>query len=199
MMPLPSTRDRLRAVAAERFGLRGYEGTSMSDLAERVGVTKATLYSHYPSKEALLVELFEDAITDWAKTGHAALAGSAPLLVRLRTHLEASLAWTETHPHQAAVVQVAATRVAGELGSRLRGRLDELADMWLALLAEHFRVAAANRELTADEIPALLELWRVVCDGLFSVAVLRPESQPRPGERLAQIWPALERAFLPRD
>lgn len=198
-MTTSTTRDRLRAAAAERFGRRGYDGTSMADLAERIGVTKATLYSHYPSKEALLLDLFEDAIADWMASAEPALEGPGPFLERLRRHLGASLAWCETHPHQAAIVQVAATRIGGELGRRLQDRLDQLSEGWSLAMIEAFEAAARTGEIPTSHLPALLELWSTVADGLFSVAVLRREAEPRPRERLERLWPALERAFSRTD
>jgi AcrR family transcriptional regulator len=198
-MTTKTTRDRLRTAAAERFGRRGYDGTSMADLAERIGVTKATLYSHYSSKEALLLDLFEEAIADWMASAEPALGGDGSFLERLRRHLEASLAWCETHPHQAAIVQVAATRIGGELGRRLQSRLDQLSEGWAAAMTEAFAAAARAGDIPASHLPALLELWSTVADGLFSVAVLRPEAEPRPRARLERLWPALERAFSPTD
>lgn len=41
-------------VAAEVFNARGYDGTSMGDLAGALGISKSSIYHHVPSKEALL-------------------------------------------------------------------------------------------------------------------------------------------------
>lgn len=41
-------------VAAKLFNERGYDGTSMEDLAKRLGITKSAIYHHVPSKEELL-------------------------------------------------------------------------------------------------------------------------------------------------
>ncbi|MEP7007124.1 MAG: helix-turn-helix domain-containing protein [Sphingomonas bacterium] len=41
-------------VASELFDALGYEGTSMSAIAARVGGSKATLYAYFESKEELL-------------------------------------------------------------------------------------------------------------------------------------------------
>ena len=42
------------AAARELFRTQGYAGASMQDLAERVGLKKASLYSRFPDKEALV-------------------------------------------------------------------------------------------------------------------------------------------------
>lgn len=48
-----STRERVAAVAAPLFADRGFAGVSMRDIAEAVGMRAASLYNHYPDKEAL--------------------------------------------------------------------------------------------------------------------------------------------------
>ncbi|HVS42314.1 MAG TPA: TetR/AcrR family transcriptional regulator [Candidatus Dormibacteraeota bacterium] len=48
------TPERLLAVAVEAFNLRGYDGTSMEDLARATGITKSSIYHHVRGKEELL-------------------------------------------------------------------------------------------------------------------------------------------------
>lgn len=59
------TRDAIRGVAVELFSKHGYEKTSLREIAEQLGMTKAALYYHYPSKQALLVALIEPLIEKW--------------------------------------------------------------------------------------------------------------------------------------
>ena len=59
-MTTPSTtRERIRNEAAALFRVKGYNGTSMAELAAEVGMTKSSLYHHFPSKQALLSEIIE--------------------------------------------------------------------------------------------------------------------------------------------
>jgi AcrR family transcriptional regulator len=46
--------DSLLRTAVKVFHERGYDGTSMEDLAKRLGITKSAIYYHVPSKEELL-------------------------------------------------------------------------------------------------------------------------------------------------
>ncbi len=55
----PTTRDRIRREAAALFREKGFNGTSMAELAGEVGITKSSLYHHYPGKQALLSEIIE--------------------------------------------------------------------------------------------------------------------------------------------
>ena len=53
------TRERILAVANELFTEQGYEGTSLREIADRLGFTKAALYYHFRSKDEILVALLE--------------------------------------------------------------------------------------------------------------------------------------------
>lgn len=55
-----NTRQRIQDVALELFAEQGYEKTSLREIAERLGVTKAALYYHFKTKEEIIVSLFED-------------------------------------------------------------------------------------------------------------------------------------------
>lgn len=59
------TRETIRAVALELFSTKGFEQTSLREIAERVGLTKASLYYHYTSKQDLLLAVVEPVIVGW--------------------------------------------------------------------------------------------------------------------------------------
>lgn len=59
------TRETIRAVALELFSTKGFEQTSLREIAERVGLTKASLYYHYSSKQSLLLAVVDPMITGW--------------------------------------------------------------------------------------------------------------------------------------
>ena len=50
----PSTKDRITEAALQLFSEKGYLGASMSDIAKRVGISKAALYKHFASKQEIL-------------------------------------------------------------------------------------------------------------------------------------------------
>lgn len=59
-LPAARRRSQLLEVALPLFAERGYDGTSMAELAEAAGVTKPVLYQHFRSKRDLYVELLEE-------------------------------------------------------------------------------------------------------------------------------------------
>src|ERR1700722_16387235 len=71
--PRTDTRSRVQEVALELFAEQGYEKTSLREIAERLGVTKAALYYHFKSKEDIVHSFTDDYFADferlvaWAK------------------------------------------------------------------------------------------------------------------------------------
>ena len=64
-------REELTRIAARLFAERGYQGTSLADLAAALGVQKPSLYHHIESKEDLLWDVAQEG----AAAFHAALDG----------------------------------------------------------------------------------------------------------------------------
>src|SRR4051812_12866572 len=52
-------RDDIMRTATELFAARGHHGTRMDDLADAVGLNKATLYHYYASKSLLLFDIYQ--------------------------------------------------------------------------------------------------------------------------------------------
>ena len=53
------TKERILETALELFAQSGYLGTSMSDIAKELGITKGALYKHYTSKQEILDSIAE--------------------------------------------------------------------------------------------------------------------------------------------
>jgi len=70
---LGGTRARIQSVALRLFADQGYESTSMRQISEQLGITKAALYYHFTSKEAIVRALIETmlaevtALAEWAR------------------------------------------------------------------------------------------------------------------------------------
>jgi AcrR family transcriptional regulator len=82
------TRARIQRVALELFAEQGYERTSLREIAERLGVTKAALYYHFKSKEDIVRSFTEDlfarldALVEWARQQRPGAATSHEILAR---------------------------------------------------------------------------------------------------------------------
>ncbi|MGG3916113.1 TetR/AcrR family transcriptional regulator [Rossellomorea vietnamensis] len=52
----------IKNVALDLFGQKGYEDTSLAEIAKEVGIKKPSIYNHFRSKEDLFIEVLEDLI-----------------------------------------------------------------------------------------------------------------------------------------
>ncbi len=79
----PTTRERIRAEAAALFRRKGFNGTSMAELAVEVGITKSSLYHHFPSKQALLSEIIELTVNRVAPLVQAVADSDLPIAEKM--------------------------------------------------------------------------------------------------------------------
>jgi AcrR family transcriptional regulator len=161
----------IRSVALEMFSTRGYEQSSLREIAERVGLTKASLYYHYPSKQELLLDILRPLVDDWeAVADHAETLPHTPANIRgvLGRCMDALLA------HRAAAamfVRDAAAVVAA------------IAPIWDRLLRVHGRLhtwLAGPSPSTVDTIRAIAAM-EVLGSAISSAALLPhvPEDELR--------------------
>jgi len=71
-----STRERILDVALDLFTDQGFDGTSMREIAERLRITKPSIYYHFTSKEEILLALHMRQ-HELGKSALARLAGQA--------------------------------------------------------------------------------------------------------------------------
>jgi len=88
-------KDTILATAASQFRRRGYERTSVREIAQALGMTSGSLFYHFATKEELLVAIMEEGVRDIMQSVRDGLVGEARLPERLlsmvRSHLKALL------------------------------------------------------------------------------------------------------------
>ncbi len=148
--PRTDTRSRAQKVALELFAEQGYEKTSLREIAERLGVTKAALYYHFKSKEDIVHSFTEDyfaeidALLDWAKDQPRTPRTRYELLeryVRIVQHGSEVFRFLEQNRASMQTMEAGKERFA-----RFRDRLDVLVGLLAgpgASLRDRVRAAAA--------------------------------------------------------
>lgn len=141
----PNSRERLEAAAFDLFEERGYESTTVAQIAERAGLNRATFFRHFADKREVILageDVLEDVFVD-AISG--ADSGSEPTEY-VRLGLAAADAVMTPRRRVLALRRVAV--VAGNEELQERGQLK-----FAHLTAS---IAAALREKGADELSARL-------------------------------------------
>lgn len=72
-----TTKERIIDAAMELFADSGYEGCTVQDLAETVGIKAASLYSHFGGKEAIFDATLDVAVERWRAIVDSAFASAA--------------------------------------------------------------------------------------------------------------------------
>ena len=62
-----NTKQDILEASLELFSVQGFEATSISQIASAVGIRKASLYSHFESKQAILDALMKDVLDQYAE------------------------------------------------------------------------------------------------------------------------------------
>jgi AcrR family transcriptional regulator len=62
-----AARDRLYATAMQLVAARGYEATTLRDIAKEAGVSVGLLYRYFPSKQAVVIALYDELSSAYAR------------------------------------------------------------------------------------------------------------------------------------
>ncbi len=187
------TRSRLRELALQLFAEQGYEQTSLREIAERLGVTKAALYYYFKSKEDIVRSLVEDYMAQiddliaWAKDQPRDTAIKAEIVSRyLDIVANGTAVFRLLHQNQAAVSSLAAAKERGEL---FRERMDALVDLLTepgAPVSDQVRAASCLVSISfccmhyQDRVADPAELRAAVLDMALGLAGARLEpTQPQ--------------------
>jgi AcrR family transcriptional regulator len=189
-----SARPRIRRVGNETaeaildaaealFAERGYEGASVRDVADKVGVRAPSLYNHFEGKEALYTAVLERGVGPVLEL--LAQVAARPDEVDRRRIVTEVMATLARHPNLARLLQH--ETLAG--GRRLTTILERFIGPAFARAEELIAADPNAQRWSAEQIPFLvLSLYHTVV-GYFAVADLYAQIR---GEDLLAA-PALER------
>ena len=170
----PGSKGRLEEAALELFGERGYEGTTVADIAERAGLTKRTFFRYFADKREVLFsgsEVFEATVL---KGVLDAPADASPLDA-VAAGLDASAVVFEQIPDRAGKRQLLLD-ANPELQERERAKLAHLSAAVAGALRER-GVAEPTASFAADAGMSVLRVafgqWTVDPHGQDLRALLR--------------------------
>ena len=170
--PVGPTRERILDQAEILFADRGFAGTSVRDIAARAGLTPASLYNHFPGKDALYRAVLERGVQPLiVRLG--ALAENVATPVVASSIISEVMAHLAEHPHLPRLVALEAA-TGGE-------NLTELARDWIRPLIDRGRAIYDNEIKTGrspwepHEAPLAMAAWLNLVFGHFAMAPLLKE------------------------
>jgi AcrR family transcriptional regulator len=171
------------AAATELFTRRGYDATSIGDVAAALGVTKSAVYHHVDSKEQLLAAALDDALTGLEAALSAATGTEGSAVDRLRGVVRRSVGVLVEH--QAEVTLLLRVHGNSETEQRALARRRAV-DAGLAALV---RRAAEEGGVRDDLDPDLVS--RLLFGMVNSLVEWYRVDGPVPADRLAETVAAL--------
>jgi AcrR family transcriptional regulator len=172
-----TTRARLQKEALRLFADRGYDETTIADIAAAAGVTQMTFFRHFPAKELVVVDDPYDPAIALAVAGQAA---DLPVVEQVRRGLLA--AWEQLEDADEAELRLRLRIGAGHPGLRARMRENNVRTE-----------AAIAATLTTKGVPAFeAAVATAAVIGALTAALLEWANDPDAGPMGDAVTAALE-------
>jgi AcrR family transcriptional regulator len=136
-----SARERILTAAVELFAQYGYHATSMRDIARDSGIQAASIYHHYPSKQALLVEIMDTHMRNLNVNLQRIVEESLPIEQRLHEAIANHIRLHTTYKAEFFIID---TEIRA-LEEGQRGPILALRDQYERLLQELLREGIEQR------------------------------------------------------
>lgn len=169
---------RIVQTAAARFREEGVDGVGVSDLMKEAGLTHGGFYRHFVSRDELVAEAVESALSDGSRAVEAVAASKASRQVVAATLVDAYLS---TAHRDSLATSCAVTTLAGDVArsnERARAAYTQQVNTYLDLLA-NLAAAEKSKGKRAKAIAALsslvgaVSLSRAVNDEALSREILK--------------------------
>jgi AcrR family transcriptional regulator len=133
--------------AALAFARSGYAGTSLNDVIAATGLTKGAFYFHFPSKEALAIEVFRSKQQEWAAKAVEAAGREERALDKLLAMTRATCDVHETDPAARVV-----PRLCWDLGEdpTLAPQMTPFLTNWFDIVEDVLRSAQREGDVRTD-------------------------------------------------
>ena len=177
--------------AMRLFWRKGYEGTSLSDLTEELGITRPSLYAAFGNKEALFLKVLDRYDQETSHFIQTAL--NAPTARALAEGLiYGACAFHSDAKNPPGCLMVHGALIGGEAGASVRKETNRRRGLLRDRIAERLKQAQAEGDLRADADADALSGYLVAI--LRGIAVEAASgAQPSGLRRIADIamtaWP----------
>ena len=145
-----ASRQHILAVAALAFAEHGYNGVSLNDIVRDTGLTKGAFYFHFPSKEALALDVFGTKQEQWQAAILSVMQDHPRAIDRLNAMLDCGCEMYEVDA-SARVVGRLCVELARE--RRLAPKLTGYLRAWFQMVAELIRTAQTEGDARTDLDP----------------------------------------------
>ena len=195
-MPRAQREEQILRIAEEVFAERGFQATTMEDIAERVGVTKPLIYEYFGSKEGLLSACITSARTQLRVATEAAwqdVGPDAPLEVVFRAGVGAFFEFIDEHSTAFILIQQ-----EGAVASHASPLIESIREQQSAATMATFRKAPVLAGVPDQLLEGCVEVIIGACERVAVWRTRRPEVSADDATEIvvSSVWGGLS-ALLP--
>ncbi|MFZ4720749.1 MAG: TetR/AcrR family transcriptional regulator [Ilumatobacteraceae bacterium] len=191
-----STRDLIIAESVKCFAESGYDGTSLNDIAAGVGIRRPSLLHHFPSKEALYHEVFEQLLSDWFQRLNVMVTAPEVGWKKMEMVIDAGMGFFADNPDFVRLMRREALDGGVHLGIDLAAVLRPMFDRAVAFFEREMDRGVFRRQdpaqLLLSGYGAILSYFSdaVFLNGLLDQDALAPEAIERRGQHIKEFFVA---------
>ncbi|MGA0863280.1 MAG: TetR/AcrR family transcriptional regulator [Ilumatobacteraceae bacterium] len=189
-----STRDVILDEALRCFAERGYEGTSLNDIAAGVGIRRPSLLHHFPSKEVLYGDVFERLLSEWMQRMDVAISEPASGWDKVELVLRVGFGLFAETPDYVRIMRREAldggVHLGVDLSAVLRPYFDEAAGWFKEQMDARVFRRLDPRHLLIIGYGAILTYFSDApfIDGLIDDTALTPQNISEHGENVIDLF-----------
>jgi AcrR family transcriptional regulator len=196
-MPRAQREEQILLVAEQVFAERGYQATTMEEVAERVGITKPLIYEYFGSKEGLLSACITRARTQLrqaTEASWAAVGPDAPLAEVFRAGVRAFFDFIDEHANAFMLIQQ-----EGAVASQASPLIESIRAQQSAATASTLAAAPGLESVPPELLEGYAEVIVGACERVAVWRTRRPQVSAADAAELvvATVWGGLESLLTP--
>ncbi len=150
------TGSSIRDVAVRLFGTQGYAATSMDEVRRSAGVSNGSLYHLYPTKAALVADLFVDGMQQCQQGIIAAIETASSVELAVRGVVSFQATWVD---RSAELARLTYADWHDEVLVAAAPRLDETSRNYVRVVDAWLRQRIAEDQVVGGAFAVLHALW----------------------------------------
>lgn len=171
-------RDQILAAATRLFAARGFDATSLQDIADAVGMRKPSLLYHFPSKAALRLGVLEKMASHWSDTLPRLLKAATSGHGQFDAVVKEMVAFFTADPDRARLV----IRELLDRPDEIKVLIDTHVRSWVQIVCDYIHKGQAQGRVHADVDPEayVVQVINMVISGVATyncIGALLPSRQ----------------------
>ncbi len=157
-------RNEILKAATRLFAAHGFDGTSLKDISEVVGIRKPSLLYHFESKEKLRLAVLQSILERWHEVVPRLLSATSGGQPRFETIIQETVAFFASDVDRARLL----LREILDRPDAMRVSLREYVRPWLGVVADYIRTGQKHGQVHPDTDPEayILQVINLVVAGL---------------------------------